>query len=266
MPYFQAIWNLGAGAFSLLLIGLFSISACSREIPAQNREEVIVFTAASLTDVVEALADSFEQAHAGVDVVVNVAGTSLLARQLEQGARADVFLSANIDWMEYLNARGKLEADERLPIRNALVVAARGADFNGVDFLLKAHRIAMADPEHVPAGIYARDAMQCLGVWDPLKNRVIPTLDVRAAVQALLHGGAPAAIVYRSDLLTMPEIETYSVIDEACQPDIQYRVGRLIDAPNPDGARNFESFLLSPKTAAFWTRFGFQYFSSRLSN
>ena len=259
-------WKLGFGAWSLLLVGLLSISACSREKNEQDREEIIVFTAASLTDVVAALADSFEQAYAGVDVVVNVAGTSLLARQLEQGARADVFLSANVDWMEYLNARGRLAANERLPIRNELVVASKAADSGGVHFLLNARRIAMADPEHVPAGIYARDAMQCLEVWDQIKNQIVPTLDVRAAAQAMLQGGAPAAIVYRSDLLTMPEIQFYSVIDKACQPDIQYRAGRLIDAPNPDGARNFVSFLLTPETAAFWTRFGFQYFSSRFPN
>lgn len=232
-------------------------SACR---PDPATERLTVFAAASLTDVLEALADSFETAHPGVEVVLNVAGTSLLARQIEAGARADVFFSANPDWMDYLADRGEIAGPPRAVAGNRLVVVAPSgtAAWTEPDRLATTGRLALADPEHVPAGLYAREALACAGLWPDAERRVTPTLDVRAALLAVRHGAADAAVVYASDALVEPSVDVVYRWPERCHPAIRYVAAPLTGAAHPALAARFIEAVLAEAHEPVWRRFGFE--------
>ena len=217
-----------------------------------SRPRIQVFAAASLTDVMEVLADSFQTA-GRYDVVINVAASSLLARQIEHGARADLFVSAHPEWTNHLRAKGLILTPDTLPISNRLVVVARepGAD-------ISAGRIALADPEHVPAGMYAREALVCSGGWESLQGRIVPTVDVRAALAAVEEGGVEAAVVYASDALHVPDLFVESAVAERCQPDIVYTAGVLRGASDPSGARELLAYIVDPAREGVWRKFGFE--------
>lgn len=241
---------------ALLLVGVTGCEPAPGSGPA-----LTVYAAASLTDALQALADSFETAHPGVDVVVNVAATSLLARQIEQGATADVFFSANREWMAYLEARHRIAGPVFTPLGNRLVVVApEGAD--GPDSpvaLTGVRRLALADPESVPAGLYARQALECLGLWEDVRPRVVPTLDVRAALLSVRHHTAEAAVVYASDARAVDGVQVRFGWPERCRPDVRYAAARLAAARAPDLADAFLRYAVSPARRAFWTRFGFAF-------
>jgi molybdate transport system substrate-binding protein len=203
----------------------------------------------------EALADSFEVAGGGHDdVVINVAATSLLARQIERGARADLFVSAHPAWTNYLLEKEKLIDPDTLPISNRLVYVARIA--RGRDTTLR--RIALADPEHVPAGMYAKAALQCSGEWDQLKSRIVPTVDVRAALAAVESGALDAAVVYHSDALHVPDLIVSPAVAGGCQPSILYTVGLVRGGSELSRARELLAYIVDPARGAVWSKFGFE--------
>ncbi|MDX1546097.1 MAG: molybdate ABC transporter substrate-binding protein [Rhodothermales bacterium] len=242
----------GLAGLALLLGG------CARE-DAAPRRTVTVFAAASLTDALGAVADSFETAQPAYRVVLNVAATSLLARQIEQGAPADVFFSANPAWMRRVEAAGRVAPPVLEPLANRLVVAApAGAPpLDGLAALAQQERIALADPDHVPAGLYAREGLVCAELWEAVRPRIVPTLDVRAALLAVRSGAAGLAVVYASDVAADPSVQVVLRWPEACHPEIRYAVARLRDAPAPEGASAFVAFATDPARAALWSRYGF---------
>ena len=185
----------------LMLLALAGLSC--RPAPDGHREQVVVFAAASLTDVMEALTDSFEALHPEYDVVLNVAATSLLARQIAQGAPADAFVSAGRTWMRYLEARGHTTGLAQDLVGNRLVVvgAPSAPPLASLEDLKAVRRLALADPAHVPAGVYASD--------------------VRAA---------PDVRVLLAD---WPDV---------CAPEVHYTVARLRNAPHPEAAEHFLRF------------------------
>ena len=241
---------------------LFSLGVgCAGEPRSEesSREEILVFAAASLTDALETLADSFETAHPQYRVVLNVAATSLLARQIEQGAPADVFFSANLAWMQRLEQQGRIEGTARQPLGNRLVVVGRAerAPWSSLEPLLTLPRIALADPDHVPAGIYARQGLECAGLWEEVLPRLVPTLDVRAALLSVRHGATDVALVYASDVQADPNVRVLLTWPSACQPEIRYAVARLRGAANPEGADRLLAFVTDSARTALWERFGF---------
>ena len=240
-------------AVVLLMLG---VAGCGE---AEAPRDVTVFAAASLTDALEAVADSFEAAHPGYRVVLNVAATSLLARQIEQGAPADVFFAANRDWMDRLAEGGHLEGAVYEPFGNRLVVVGRAgqAPLVGLDDLGQQRRIALADPEHVPAGLYARAGLECAGLWTELQPRLVPMLDVRAALLAVRNGATDVALVYASDVPVEPSVEVLLDWPAACHPEIRYTAARVRHAPAPEAAAAFLAFATAPARDATWQRFGF---------
>lgn len=226
----------------------------------RDRRDVVVFAAASLTDALGAVIDSFEVAHPGYRVLLNVAGTPLLARQVAGGAPADLFFSASPEWMDDLAARGRVVAPVREPLGNRLVVVgAEGQEeLPTPAALARVDRLALADPSQVPAGQYARQALECLGLWADVAPRVIPLLDVRAALLAVQQRAASAGIVYASDVRVASGVEVLFELPAPCQPDVRYAVARLRDGPEPEGAAALWCYLLDPARAATWARFGFE--------
>lgn len=241
------------GAFGGLLMfpGSGCISADS------DRVEVVVFAAASLTDVTEALAEAFEEKHRNIDVVVSIGASSTLARQIGSGAPADLFLSASPEWMEYLEARGLLVEGAITLARNHLVVLGKaGATaISEPSELTRFARIAIADPSHVPAGKYAREALTSAGIWEVVDASIIPTLDVRAAVAALDDGLVDAAIVYASDALVAPHLPVTLIWPADLQPSIEISGARLRES-TPEAAA-FLAFLADPGQQPAWIAYGF---------
>lgn len=242
-----------------VILLLFLWVGCAGEPRPETREEILVFAAASLTDALEALADSFEIAHPRYRVVVNVAATSLLARQIEQGAPADVFFSANLAWMERLQEQGRVDGAVRQLLGNRLVVVgpSERTPWSSLEPLTAQERIAVADPEHVPAGIYARQGLACAGLWEKVQPRVVPTLDVRAALLSVRNGAADVAVVYASDVRADPNVRVLLTWPAACQPAIRYAAARLRGATNLEGATRLLDFATDSTRRALWEHFGF---------
>jgi molybdate transport system substrate-binding protein len=168
-------------------------------------EELTVFAASSLTDALAEVARDFEKT-TGHAVVFNLGGSNDLARQIKAGAPADVFFSADKAQMDGLQAEGLVRSSDRVDVlSNVLVIVvptASGARLRAPRDLRRVRRLALADPQAVPAGVYARAWLESVGLWDALADRVIPTLNVRAALAAVESEAVDAGIVYRTDVTT----------------------------------------------------------------
>ena len=209
-----------------------SLSLPGTALPA---DEVTLFAAASLTTALAEIEPAFEAA-TGHDMVVSLAGSSALARQIQQGAPADVFISASADWMDRIEADGLLEPGGRIDLLgNTLVLVAHGAgaaplaldDPGALAARLGGGRLAMALVDAVPAGIYGKAALEHLGLWDSLAPAVAQTDNVRAALALVARGEAPLGIVYASDAAATPDVTVVATFPADSHPPIIYPLGDL---------------------------------------
>lgn len=220
--------------------------------------EILVFGAASLNESLHELGKHFE-ASTGTKVTFSFGSSSDLARQIEAGAPADVFFSADTPRMDAVERAGFVRAaDRRELLSNVLVVvvpSSSTAKITSARDLAGLPKLALADPDSVPAGVYARKWLTEEGVWDAVEKKVIPTLDVRAALAAVAGGDVPAGIVYRTDAAISKDVRVaYTVTDG---PDIIYSVAPVASSRNPGAASLFVSFLDSPPGRAAFKRRGF---------
>ena len=230
--------------------------------PAAQADEVTVFAAASLKNAMDEIATAFE-AETGDVAKVSLAGSSALARQIQQGAPAEVFISANAAWMDRIEADGLLAEGSRVDLlRNALVLVAHGAaapvaispelDLAG---MLGEDRLAMALVEAVPAGIYGKAALENLGLWASVAPRVAQSDNVRSALALVAAGEAPLGIVYATDAVAEPDVSVLGTFPEGSHPPIVYPAARLADAG--ETAARFLAFLQGPQARAAFERQGF---------
>jgi molybdate transport system substrate-binding protein len=248
--------------YRLVVFALLASFAAAGALAAQR--EIVVFGAISLTDALGAAATQFERDH-GVRVKQSYAASSILARQIEAGARADVFASADADWMDYLAQRKLIDEPSRRTLAsNRLVLIAPAASAASLriapNFALAAAlgqrgRLAMGDPEFVPAGRYAKAALVSLGIWPTLRSRVVGAQDARAAVMFVARGETPFGIVFRTDALLETRIRIVDTFAPNTHPPIQYPIATLRGAAPQ--ARVFVDFLLSPAGKAVLRDFGF---------
>ncbi len=210
-----------------LLTALLVAAACGG---AADRPPVIVFAASSLQTALDALAPSVHEA-TGVRLVPSYGASSTMARQIEQGAPASIFISADREWMDYLHDRSLIETATRTDLlTNDLVVIARTEsavsiavdDAGSWRAALGDGRLAVADPAGVPAGKYAREALTTLGVWEALSSRLAPGDSVRAALQLVARGEAPLGIVYRTDALAEPRVAVAATVPAERHAPIVY--------------------------------------------
>ena len=224
---------------------------------------LLVFAAASLGDALSQVDADFT-ARTGIEVKASFAASALLARQIEAGAPADVFFSADEEWMDYLEQRALLRGGSRRDLLgNALVlVAPRGSavqlhiapGFN-LAAALGDGRLAMADPDSVPAGRYARAALTKLGVWPQISAKLVAAENVRAALEYVARGEAPLGIVYRTDAQAEPRVRTVDLFPADSHPPITYPVA-LTAGASPFAAR-YAAFLASEEASAIFKRSGF---------
>ncbi|MDH3262636.1 MAG: molybdate ABC transporter substrate-binding protein [Paracoccaceae bacterium] len=227
--------------------------------PAGAAERLVVFAAASLKGALDHVAAAWADA-GGAEVALSYAGSSALARQIEAGAPADVILSASAEWMDYLEERGLLrEGTRRALLGNRLVLVRYGASAAAVEIgpgfdlagLLGGGRLAMALVEAVPAGIYGREALAALGLWDAVQGSVAQAADVRGALALVASGEAPLGIVYATDAAAEPDVSVVGVFPEASHAPIVYPVAVTAASLHAE-AEAFLAFLGTvPARAAF---------------
>ena len=242
---------------SLMRWGLALVAVASGTVGAAD--EVHLYAAASLTDAVTELAGTFEK-ETGHRLVFNFGGSNDLARQIKAGAPADVFFSADAAQMDGLQAAGLVRPQDRLNVlSNVLVVVtplassrklATPRDLLGVD------RLALADPEGVPAGVYARKWLESVGLWQPIQGKVVPTLDVRAALAAVEAGNADAGIVYRTDASVSRRVRVAFEVPREQGPAIMYPLAPMAASKKPATAA-LVRYLASEGARAVYRRFGF---------
>ncbi|WP_296278542.1 molybdate ABC transporter substrate-binding protein [Pseudoxanthomonas sp.] len=248
--------------FSALLLIVASLAppvAC-----AQDDAGLTVFAAASLKESLDAAASAYQK-QAGVPVRVSYAASSALARQIEQGAPADVFFSADLEWMDYLQQRGKLDATTRRNLLgNQLVLVAPKASKVRVELKRPATflaalgdgRLAVGQTQTVPAGKYAKASLESLSLWNGIKARLAESESVRAALMLVARGEAPLGIVYASDAKAEPAVRVVATFPEESHPPIIYPVAAL-RGPRSAQATQFVQWLASPAADAIFTRRGF---------
>ena len=239
-------------------------------IQAAHAEDVVIFAAASLTNALDDAARLFEQ-QGGAHAKISYAASSTLAKQIESGAPADMFISADLDWMNYLEQRHLIRASTRenlLANRLVLIAPADSATSveikPGVDLagLLGGGRLAMADPDTVPAGKYGKAALEKLGIWDSVKAAVAPAENVRAALAFVSRRETPLGIVYATDAAADPGVKVVSVFPEGTHPPIVYPAALTADGKNPSAARLLE-FLGSPAAKPIFEKQGFTVLAGR---
>lgn len=253
--------------FILVIIGvliaaaaLFATGASDR---IEHREVIYVATAASMADAMGTLAKAFEDTH-GIRVRLDLASSGLLRMKIEAGARIDVFVSASARDMDLLAESGYvMNATQRRILRNTLVCvvgkssAARIA--NAGDLLSDdVSRIAIGDPAHVPAGIYAKQSLENMGLWARLRSKSVRCIDVRSALVQVKTGAVDAAIVYASDVTTFPAVKLAFTFAPASHSEIIYPACVLRDSPQPTAAKAFLDFLNSDYAATVFAAHHFE--------
>lgn len=235
-------------------------------LPALSQaEDLLVFAAASLKPSLDEIIATPEAKAIG-EVKASYAASSQLAHQIEAGAPAALFVSADQDWMDAVAAKGRIVAATRIDLLgNALVLVAPkdsatklgiapGFDLAGA--LGKDGKLALAEPNSVPAGKYAKAALTKLGVWTSIESRVVSADNVRAALNFVARGEAPLGIVYRSDAISEPAVRVVATFPESTHAPIVYPAAILADHDTP-AARKLLELLQGPAAQATFRRYGF---------
>lgn len=249
-------------ALALLVFSVTTLGALSFSTLAIAGDKLTVYAAASLTNAIGEIATRYEQAHAS-KVVTSYAGSSALAKQIDAGAPADVFISADLKWMDYLQGKQKIIPDtrKRLLSNKLVLIAPKGRGFRvkaekGFD-LAKAFdgRLCTGDMESVPAGIYARQALMSLGWWNSVKSRIVGTQDVRAALAFVERGECAAGIVYETDAKISGRTEIVAELPDEGHDPVIYPVAAVAGA-RPE-ASAFIDYLSSAEAGDIFQKYGF---------
>ncbi|HET9474031.1 MAG TPA: molybdate ABC transporter substrate-binding protein [Steroidobacteraceae bacterium] len=242
-----------------LICGVLALPAFAGD----ERPTVLVFAAASLTEVLGELSQNWEKT-SGAKVQLSFAASSVLARQIEAGGKADVFISADVEWMDYLQARDLVdEPARRNLVRNRLVLIAPADSRSELKiapgFALAAalgkQRLATGDPDTVPVGRYARSALTVLGVWEQVQDRLVRADNVRSAMMFVSRGEVPLGIVYATDALVDSKVRIVDTFPENTHPPITYP-GAVTKGAGSE-AIAFLDYLTRPEARDTWKKFGF---------
>jgi molybdate transport system substrate-binding protein len=255
-----------AAVLALVLCGYAGRVAAQASAPAGSaaRRGVLIFAAASLQTVLDEITPQL-QAATGVPVRVSYAASSALARQLASGAPADMFISADLDWMDEVASRGLIQTATRINfLGNALVLVAPASapvhltiakDFPLAAALGRGGRLALADPDSVPAGKYAKQALTSLGVWASVATRIAAAENVRAALRLVSRGETPLGIVYRTDAIAEPGVEIVDTFPAGSHAPIVYPLA-LTSSASP-AAATVLAYLRSAAAEPVFVRAGF---------
>jgi molybdate transport system substrate-binding protein len=248
----------------LLLTAAAAIATPLAAQPRAGHEAVTIFAAASLKNALDEVGKAYTDA-TGTQVRISYASSSVIARQIEEGAPADIFVSADVDWMDDLAKRGLIVASSRrnlLANHLALIAPAnssvqitirRGMPLAAA---LGGGRLAVAGPD-VPAGRYAQASLEALGVWSSVEGHLARGENVRATLAFVARGETPLGIVYDTDAKVEPAVRIVGLFPDKSHPAIVYPVARVAASQNPEAA-GVLNFIEGPKAAAIFARYGFR--------
>ncbi|MGH8633092.1 MAG: molybdate ABC transporter substrate-binding protein [Burkholderiales bacterium] len=231
---------------------------------AQSRADVTIYAAASLREALDELAREYERQGRG-KAAISYASSPMLARQIEKGAPADLFISADTDWMDFLAARGLIRIETRVNLLSNRLVLIAPADSRAsitisrgfrLAELLGDRRLAMADPDSVPAGKYGRAALEALDVWGEVAPKVARAENVRAALALVARAEAPFGIVYRTDALAERRVRVVGEFSPALHPDIVYPAA-VVAGSRSKIAHEYLRYLRSHAAQSVWRQHGF---------
>lgn len=226
---------------------------------------VTMFAAASLTNALQDIGAQYKQ-EKQVDVVLSFASSSTLARQIEAGAPADLYMSADQSWMDYVQKNNSIDVQSRKTLLSNSLVVIVPKDSSQMplainehtdwDSLLQGGRLAVGDPQHVPVGIYAKQALEKLGAWNKIESKLAPTQDVRSGLVLVERSEVSAGIVYSSDALVSPGVKVVGSFPPETYPKVEYPLAIVAGHDNPV-VRAFYDYLQGPQAAAIFKQYGF---------
>jgi molybdate transport system substrate-binding protein len=249
--------------FLIAALGFF-VAAMGLPPAGARADDVVVFAAASLKDALDAINADWGKA-GGKHATISYGASSTLAKQIEAAAPADVFISADTDWMYYVAERKLIAPETRRNILgNSLVLVAPADGATLVDVkpgfplasLLAGGKLAMADPNSVPAGKYGKAALTKLGVWDAVSGSIASAENVRACLLLVARGEAPYGIVYKTDAAIEPRVKVVGTFPADSVQPITYPIARIAASSNPDAAA-FMTYLGGPDATRTFERYGF---------
>lgn len=250
---------------TMVLTGMGLGFAIEKGIAAEG--EVVVFAAASTTNAITEIGDLFATRGLG-HVTTSFASSSTLAKQIDSGAPVNVFLSANEKWMDFLDEKGVIEKASRFDLlgNRIVLIAPLQSSIQTVDvkkgldlaaLLGGDGRLSMGDPEHVPAGMYGKNAMEHLGLWDQVKNHLAPMKDVRAALVMVERAEAPLGLVYSTDAAISKKVRVVGNFSLESHPPIVYPVA-AVAGKKTDAAAKLLDFLKTLEARAVFEKYGFE--------
>jgi molybdate transport system substrate-binding protein len=251
---------------SLARAKLFLVIASLMFLPlsVQAQEPVTVFAAASLKNALDNANEAWDKSGKG-KAISSFAASSALAKQIEAGAPADIFISADLDWMNFLQSKDLIDDDRRAELLgNELVLITNDLNAKEIEIsqstdfvaLLRDERLALAAVDTVPAGKYAKAAFEKFGRWEALKGKVASTENVRAALLLVSRGESPYGVVYRSDAVADKTVKVIGTFPSGSHPAIVYPIAMIKGSKNPLAADYF-NYLISPAAAQYFEQQGF---------
>jgi len=226
--------------------------------------ELVVFCAASLTDVISEITSNFEKEN-NIDVKLNLASSGTLARQIEHGAAPAIYISADKEWLDYLNQIGlSIPGTERKIAGNSMVlVAPAHSDLNRIEFPLSTPlpelfngKLSIGDPKHVPAGSYAVQLLESMGWKKDLESRFLPAKDVRSALMIVEMGEVEAGIVYKTDALKSQKVKIITEFPDSLYEPVHYYMA-IIKGQKNEKSLSLYNYIVSDEVKQVWKKYGF---------
>lgn len=228
-------------------------------------EKVTVFAAASLTNALNEISAQYKQ-EKKTEVVASYASSSTLARQIEQGAPANLFISADQQWMDYVIDKNLMVADSRHTLlgNDLVLIAPKDSKLNDVVInketkwksLLNGGKLAVGDPDHVPVGIYAKESLEYLGAWDTVSPDMARTNNVRSGMALVERDEAPLGIVYGSDAVASDKVKVVGVFPADSHKPVEYPMA-VVKGQDNKAVRDFYDYLKTPQAAEIFKKYGF---------
>ena len=251
------------GLVSLLAGATLTLTMASHSFAA---DKITVFAAASLTNALNEISEQYKQ-EAKVDVVASYASSSTLARQIEQGAPANLFISADQQWMDYAIDKKLMVDDTRYTLlgNELVLIAPKDSKLDKVEInkqtdwkkLLDGGRLAVGDPDHVPVGIYAKEALGNLGAWETVDPLLARTNNVRSGMALVERQEAPLGIVYGSDAVASQKVKVVGVFPADTHKPVEYLMAIVKDQDNK-ATRDYYEYLKTPAASEVFKRYGFE--------
>ena len=233
--------------------------------PAQAQDSVVVFAAASLKNALDEIAATWAKDTGKPAPKISYAASSALAKQMEQGAPADLFISADLDWMDYAAGKNLIQADTRFNLLGNKIVFVAPKDSKVTNLAIKGPdltaalaggKLSMANVDAVPAGKYGKAALEKLGAWAAVKDSIAQAENVRAALLLVARGEAPLGIVYSTDAAAEPNVKIIDAFPADSHPPIIYPAAEMKDSKSAD-AKAFLDYLKSSKARPAFEKQGF---------